>query len=169
MIKVIFLDFDGVINAQTSKWETVEVKDFIGGCPHDPQLVANLNLLLDNTDAKLVISSTWRMGTEISVLQDICNTLGIRGEVIGKTCVLGKYSVRGNEIAAYIEDNKEQLGYQYYWDFDRNYIIIDDDSDMLYPQRHNFVHINSEVGFSEEDAKKGLELLNREYIEKDLP
>lgn len=158
MIKVVFLDFDGVVNSCAHEWHTVDVEGFIGGAPHNPFLINNLNMLLNNTDAKLVISSTWRLGTEIDVLQKICDALGINGEVIGKTISLGKYSVRGNEILAYIKDNQEQLGYDYYYNY-KSYVIIDDDCDMLYPQRNNFVHVDNEVGFTDQDAQRALEIL----------
>ncbi len=47
MKKYIFLDFDGVINTQNDKF--------------DKKAVANLRRLLVRTDAKVVISSTWRL------------------------------------------------------------------------------------------------------------
>lgn len=47
MEKYIFLDFDGVINTQNDKF--------------DKNAMANLRRLLEKTDAKVVISSTWRL------------------------------------------------------------------------------------------------------------
>ena len=53
-MKVIFLDIDGVLNCKT----TANPRNF----PYhsDPELVKRLHRLLDLTDAKVVLSSTWR-------------------------------------------------------------------------------------------------------------
>ncbi|AKY02293.1 hypothetical protein AEO54_405 [Vibrio phage vB_VorS-PVo5] len=160
MRKVIFLDFDGVINAQTGEWKTVDVPEFIGGCPHSTKMVQTLNILIERSQADLVISSTWRLGTDIITLQQVCTALGIKGRVIGKTDSLGKWTVRGNEIAKYIDENKEQLGYDYSWNY-KSYVILDDDSDMLLPQAANFVRIDNEVGITLEDVEKAMQVLSR--------
>lgn len=164
MIKVIFLDFDGVVNNQTGEWKNMDIEGFIGGAPHDPENIKVLNTLLEKCpEAKLVISSTWRLGTDIETLQRVCDTLGIKGEVIGKTeSFHGQGSVRGNEIRFFIDENKELLGYDRTWNY-KNYVILDDDSDMLYPQRHNFVHVDNEVGLTYGDVNKALAILNKEY------
>lgn len=158
MLKVIFLDFDGVINAQTGEWKTTEVPDYLGYCPHNPKLIEHLNHLIDQTQAKLVISSTWRLGTDVTTLQQVCTALGIHGTVIGKTDSLGKWTVRGNEIAKYIDENKEQLGYDYSWNY-KSYVILDDDSDMLLPQAANFVRVDNEVGLTLKDVEAAKTIL----------
>ncbi|AUG85385.1 hypothetical protein FDJ20_gp117 [Vibrio phage Thalassa] len=159
MRKVIFLDFDGVINAQTGEWKTTEVPDYLGYCPHNPKLVQTLNILIERSQADLVISSTWRLGTDITTLQQVCTAIGIKGKVIGKTDSLGKWTVRGNEIDKYIDEHKEQLGYDYSWNY-KSYVILDDDSDMLLPQAANFVRIDNEVGITLKDVEKAMQVLS---------
>ena len=54
-MKIIFLDVDGVLNNAT----TTEQKHGITGIDH--RLVPVLKRLLDESQAKVVISSTWRL------------------------------------------------------------------------------------------------------------
>ena len=42
----------------------------------------------------------------------------------------------------------------------RNYVILDDDPDMLYEQRKNFIHVNAKVGLSLKNVEKAIKLLN---------
>lgn len=50
-MKVIFLDFDGVITTMKSRWNL---------CKEKMELVKEI---VDKTDAKIVISSSWRHST----------------------------------------------------------------------------------------------------------
>mgnify|MGYP004488143657 FL=1 len=68
MKKYIFLDFDGVINTQNDKF--------------DKKAVANLRRLLVRTDAKVVISSTWRL-QGMEYIQQLWQEYHMPGEVIG--------------------------------------------------------------------------------------
>jgi hypothetical protein len=42
-----------------------------------------------------------------------------------------------------------------------NYVIIDDDGDMTYYQRHNFCHTRNETGFNQEAFERADEILSR--------
>ena len=44
---------------------------------------------------------------------------------------------------------------------DYTYVILDDDSDMLYDQRNNFIQTHMYDGLSEDDVKKAIEILNK--------
>lgn len=52
-MKVIFLDIDGVLNVYC------ESRDEFGCCFHK-HFEDNLRYIIDNTNAKIVISSTWK-------------------------------------------------------------------------------------------------------------
>ena len=75
-MKIIFLDIDGVLNSE--KWY-IEIFDKnlypnlenYPLCEFDPLAIEQLNLLTDKTNAKIVISSTWRMGRTIDELKNI--------------------------------------------------------------------------------------------------
>lgn len=62
-MKVIFLDFDGVITTMKSHWNL---------CKEKMELVKEI---VDKTGAKIVISSSWRHSTLESTL-DYITTLG---------------------------------------------------------------------------------------------
>ena len=49
-MKVLFLDFDGVITTPASKWNISK------------ELLMRVKRICDKTDAKLVISSSWQHG-----------------------------------------------------------------------------------------------------------
>lgn len=124
--KVIFLDIDGVLNV------IPQGHDRWGALFH-PHLVDNLKRIIDITGAKIVISSTWRMGNDLVGMKEMWRDRGLPGEVIGVTpnfiLKYGTTLCRGKEIAAYLEKHP-------YID---NWVIIDDDSDMEDDQLENFV------------------------------
>ena len=70
MEKYIFLDFDGVINTLKGKF--------------DKNAVTNLRRLLERTDAKVVISSTWRL-QGMEYIQQLWQEYQLPGEVIDLT------------------------------------------------------------------------------------
>ena len=76
----------------------------------------------------------------------------IDGDIIGTTPVGCGMCVRGNEIRYWLKDNKYE---------DSNYLILDDDSDMLLWQKDNFVHINNNYGLMEEHIPLSFKILNR--------
>jgi hypothetical protein len=86
------------------------------------------------------------------------NKKGFIGEIIGHTPILGEYTVRGNEILAWIEQNKNLIG-KFRHDFN-NYVIFDDDSDMLYWQRNNFLLVDGYVGLTPNLCYKAEWILN---------
>ena len=136
-MRIIFLDIDGVMNSVDTTLA------FSGGGLNrkkrlDPVSIGLLKKLCDETNAKIVISSTWRLGRTIQDFIDIFSTYNWKdAPVIGKTVVLNyKGRTRGDEIQCWIEENNVQ-----------EYVILDDDSDMLQSQKHRFVHVSNVNGF----------------------
>jgi hypothetical protein len=164
--KIIFLDFDGVLNHE--RWyvdRQAEKNDgFTVGHPYsefDPKSIEYLNDLIQETGAKVVVSSTWRLGRHRNDLQEILNKRGFTGEIIGITPNLrnlGESILRGNEILQWIKDNKEIVGCPYY-EYE-NYVILDDDSDMLYWQKDNFILVDRFVGITPGTTFKAKKILN---------
>lgn len=160
-MKVIFLDFDGVLNV------IPQGHDYYGGIFH-PEFVENLKRLLDETDAKLVISSSWRhMGLER--LNMMWSHRGYPGEIIGITPDLWRRvedeeyherMQRGDEIEAWLNQHPEV----------ENYVILDDDTDMLKSQRGNFVQTSNNInhpdcidigyGLTKECTNRAIRILN---------
>lgn len=150
-MKIIFLDCDGVIN---SARKDVEVVHTVNGeyYLHEPDLIGNLNSLIDSIgDASIVVSSTWRLGVSLEELQILFREIGIKAPVIGKTDNYNqRFVVRGCEILKWLIDHEDMLGCHYY-DFE-DYIILDDDTDMLLDQSWNFIHVDSQVGLTKENC-----------------
>jgi hypothetical protein len=167
-MKIIFLDIDGVLNHEVFYKERYEKRkeSITIDYPYseiDPKCVSNLNDLCEETFAKVVISSTWRH-SGIDYCKDALEFHGFKGEIIDITPNLrGEDCLRGNEILKWTKDNEELIGERYY-NF-TNYVILDDDSDMLYWQRNNFILIDRYVGLTMGNIFQAKKILNGGKIE----
>lgn len=183
MEKTIFLDFDGVLNS--NDWY-VRRKDHYDMDAHetqypfyefDPEAINRLNAIIELTNAKVVVSSSWRHGRSVEELQMILDTVGFVGEVIDKTVHFGGidgYTIpRGCEIEHWLKKKGFQRinwsieKQQMYIDKSpvKNYIILDDDSDMLYTQKEHFIHTSWKSGLTDELMHKSIEILNSTLID----
>lgn len=150
-MKIVFLDIDGVLNHEKWYRERMEARErgeeF---APYplseiDPKCVEVLNDICAATGAKIVISSTWRH-SGIEYCRNVLNKCGLTAEIIDITpSNRSDMCLRGNEILKWIKDNKELVGD--YYNF-TEYVILDDDSDMLYWQKDNFLLIDRFVGLT---------------------
>lgn len=187
-MKIIFLDIDGVLNHQEwykKRYNTISKKEIVSNYPlyeFDPVSVANLNLIILETGAKVVISSTWRHGRSVEDLQSLLNQVGFIGEVIGKTPNISAklntedsdYTVpRGCEIdwwlktkGAFQRINWSKKVQQEYIERSivKNYVILDDDSDMLYGQREHFIKTSNSHGLTKELTETAIKVLNKSII-----
>lgn len=169
-MKIIFLDIDGVLNYGLYYKNRTEIPDLYSDtyplseiCP---KAIGLLNNLIEKTGAKVVISSTWRMNSTQEQLQNILNERGFTGEIIDYTPIFqyteeNKYSlVRGNEIQYWIDTNLSKLrGGRVQTEY-KNYVIFDDDDDMLYTQRNNFIHVSPYTGLTQEYCNRAEAILN---------
>ena len=197
-IKVIFLDVDGVLNSEQwmkERRDKYAMDDIANQYPFyefSPTLVANLNKITAATGAKIVVSSTWRLGRTLEQLQEILKSVGVTGEVIDKTVHMGAPSQYGSTMSD--DKPKERLGYTIprgceieYWleqkKFKRinwssekqedylkrsgvlNYVILDDDSDMLFGQQEHFVKTSWQQGLSKSDADEAIVILNKTLVQ----
>lgn len=169
-MNIIFLDIDGVLNPihymnamyklYKASFNEIKSHDEYGQLFFYHNCDA-LKKIIDETGAKIVISSTWRMAGE-SQMKELWNHRNLAGEIIGITPTETEvvesgdsefYDMvcRGMEIAHWIKNNN----------FTGNYVIIDDTEDMLKEQEHFFVKTNSFVGLTLKDADKAILILNR--------
>ena len=168
MNKYIFLDVDGVMNHETW-YKSVNYKEGVTTEEYEKSQFCNwtveiLNNLTDKTGAKIVVSSSWRKGKSIDELKKLFESVGITGEVVGKTPVLyftglDNYNCsvpRGNEIKAWLETSKDLHGQKM---SEIKYVIFDDDSDMLYWQRNNFIWVDPYAGLTKNLAYKAEQIL----------
>ena len=156
-MKVIFLDIDGVLNSQFMHQDISDEIIKTPGGTLSKRCINLTNELIDKTDAKIVISSTWRMD------DDIENTLldaGLKADIIGKTPVLrDRFSLRGNEIHAWIVENEKLIGKPYH-DY-HSFVILDDDSDMLLWHRENYFQTDPYTGLNPNIVYRAERFLNR--------
>lgn len=147
--KILFLDFDGVITTYKSGWT------------FDPAKLKLLDIILQKTNCKIVISSSWRSSTLEETVESL-HFLPFIDKVIGVTPYLDlptkqngwEFSTpfKGLEIEAYLN----------LLDKDVPYAILDDDTDFLWTQRDHFVHTNPYYGLSIEDVNKVINILNKD-------
>lgn len=157
-MKIIFLDIDGVLNNEDSDIVYLPPTSHCSGGFYCPELVTLFNTIVEETQAKIVLSSTWRLGLSIKQVQELLQEMGISGEVVGVTDhIWDRHIFRGNEIYKWIRDNESLIGK--YYDY-TDYLILDDDSDMLYWQRNNFVQTNGLKGLTESNVMESIAILN---------
>lgn len=209
-MNLIFLDIDGVLNSSNYmhslyvaadayvKRHTLDrnemysldnnkiplkykVRDQFGHL-FDPACVNYLETLINLTDAKIVISSTWRYSGLLE-MKKMWEFRNIEGEVIGITPC---YNTQDNQQletiyqeicknpsdykwmdGSFITDNSVGRGHQieaflqyankYIMHVD-NYVIFDDDNDMLDIQKDHFVQTDTTYGLTYDNLIKTKEI-----------
>lgn len=150
-IKVIFLDIDGVLQVNS------DTRDEFGLLFHK-QFEDNLSDIIKQTDAQIVISSTWK-SSGVSILQKMWKKRNLPGKVIDITPDFKEViASRGEEIEEWLRNNWVD-----------SYCIIDDTDAMLPEQlpylvqtSKNYDHsqnING-YGLTRECANKVIKILN---------
>lgn len=133
-MKYLFLDIDGVLNHENwyEKIHThpeLNLGSFPLSC-FDPDCVERVNRILKETNARLVISSSWRLD---KYLVDTLKQVGLNVEFDvtpswKDTPYHEQFKCRGDEIQDFLNKHPHI-----------NYVILDDDDDMLDEQRDHFV------------------------------
>lgn len=168
MRKIIFLDFDGVITTMASRYALDRYKCDL------------LQQVIDLTGAEIVVSSSWRCGSAEETIEylkevptcfkpfvpswvDRITGVTIRAyNYIQKGVHLG--IPRGVEIKQWIDTHlhrnekgeyqRKQVGEDF------QYVILDDDSDMLLEHADHFIKTDGYLGLSQADAVRAVCLLN---------
>lgn len=163
-MKIIFLDVDGVLNSQNDLM-IYRKKNNINHCilytEVEDRPLKLLKEIVDKTAAKIVVSSSWRIGCKRSGEESILgNRLFVKLETRLKeygmniydiTPSLGSRSQRGDEIREWLSKNPTD-----------NFIILDDDSDMCeYREMDNFIHTTYKYGLTEELKDRAIKILSQ--------
>ena len=148
----VFLDIDGVINHYGND-ENLGKTLFI-----DTRCLVRLNKILHEVrkthTVHLVISSTWRQLQPVDSFRFWLRRLGLwEFDSMGMTRKLG--TIRGKEIKEWMDSSS--------FAFD-DYIILDDDCDMLREQASHHIHTNTFMGFTDTDAKRMAMRLGVDYV-----
>lgn len=158
-MKVLFLDFDGVLNnqdflmaaCQEHKGRRGETEFWVAMI--DPECVERLNGVVRRTGCAVVISSSWRIGRNRQDLQHYLDLTGFKYSVLGCTPSIGKAGrIRGDEIQLWLDRATNKYGEI------ESFAIIDDDSDMghLMPR---LVNTSFKVGLQDEHVEQLVSLL----------
>jgi len=158
-VRVIFLDFDGVLNSNQF-FESQEPFDRSLLDLHeeaiselDPKAVARLKGLLDKTGAHIVLSTSWRMLYNFEDIKVYLREAGLLtsqvGRIIGATPRFYD-EPRGSEIKAWLDNTSEEV---------EAYVIFDDNPDMLPDQEPFFVKTSMKTGITGADVEKAQKIL----------
>ncbi len=105
--KVIFLDLDGVLNTEeyfnSLKEKGLPTEDAFGNL-FSPNAVANLQQIVDATNAQIVVSSSWRFAG-LNMLKLMWKERHLPGKVYDITSLF----VADDYIRTYMEDDKHDF------------------------------------------------------------
>lgn len=156
---LLICDLDGVVNSET--FYAKRANGEYGDKPYplsefDPEAVAQVNRIIEETGAKLVISSSWRFDKN---LRNIMEQVSFSEKCLDFEITPYLGTIRGLEIKKYIEKYPDKHN----GDEIETYCIIDDDIDMLYEQKDNFVKTDAYYGgLTKEKADEVIRILNND-------
>lgn len=154
-MKIIFLDFDGVISTYEKGWR------------FDVEKIELLKEIVDKTDAKIVVTSSWKRGfTEVdNFIKSFYNkprNKDLKNITIFDWFANSIYDItdnngswRGDEIQRWIDKHNEEI---------ESYVILDDDSDFRDNQLFNFVQTDTYEGITSREVKLCIKILNNKRI-----
>lgn len=146
--KILFLDIDGVICTLRSQ---LAYGDQIV-CAWDPTCCQMIKKLCIANGYQIVCASTWRFNSKIIKYlnkYDLFNLLYTDWRTGADRIT------RGEEISAWLKNNDNVI----------EYVIIDDDSDLLPEQLKRHIKTDYKDGFSAENLEKADELMGGKFKE----
>lgn len=155
-MKVIFLDIDGVLNSRAYD----KKRDINAQTNIDETRLPLVKRIVEETGAKIVLSSTWREDWEKD--PDICREDGVYInqmfskfglEIFDKTPFLGICADRSEEIKTWLEETPHKI---------ESFVIIDDYRFGWGSLSDNFVKTNPNFGLGLEEVHvlKAIKILN---------
>ncbi len=136
MRRIIFLDFDGVLNTEyyqgLLQFQGKQWQDQYGAF-FDPRAVRQLKRVIDTTDADIVVESSWKyLGLE--AMQELWRVRNLPGRVIDITPSLTGNASRGEGISAWLSEYA--MPDARYVIIDDEYVVLDAQIPFLYGQIH---------------------------------
>eukprot|EP01084_Bolivina_argentea_P121910 216058_1 len=156
-VKIIFLDVDGVLNSlEYTPVQDIESPDDLYVIEEDK--VKLLKQIVDKTNSKIVISSTWRNNAK--QLQKLSN-------------ILNKYGMKYLDCIPHLKDNDKNRVDEiemFMNEYNKNndiqiskWIAIDDMDLMKYNPKlitKHFIHTTQQYGLTSQHVKQAIKLLN---------
>lgn len=155
--RIVFLDIDGVLNSE--QWYVNNPLE-ITASQIDSNAVKLLNQL---RGASVVVTSSW--GEDGGKTTEALEMHGLKLPIIGYTKKVHyqhEWACRGNEIEEWIRRTYKGMGTMWgneYPDEKYEYVILDDDQDMLLGQANHFIRVDRKTGLTQEDIKKAKKIL----------
>ena len=166
--KIIFLDFDGVLNTehyQNYLYHEGKAWQDEHGAFFDPEAVEQLHRIIDITHADIVVESSWKyLGLE--AMQEMWEVRNMPGRLIDITPSTVSDSwllnanldeldsamghCKGMEIASWLSDHADK---------DTRYVIIDDEYVIFDSQLPHFLLTNPYDGITEDVANRAISIL----------
>ena len=157
--KIVFMDCDGVLNYTQWYYSDRNPGNLYGQEGDiDPECVARILKVCEVAGAKIVLSSDWRI--DKGAISRLERAGFPKGLICDQTPELiwnclnshtGSYS-RGKEIDMWLNEHPDTY----------DYVIIDDREDFSNEQKRlHFVHVDSDIGFTDENMNEAIEILTR--------
>ncbi len=155
--RIIFLDFDGVLNSlrgyREARAECRPTGDAYGTV-FDGDCVAALRKIVEATGARIVITSSWRFFLDMDDMRKMWVDRQLPASVysITPTDLLidpEEKCKRGIEINEWLRANGPVAGY----------VILDDDEDMLSGQLPHLVRTDPDIGLTAADADRAINII----------
>lgn len=158
-MKVLFLDFDGVLNHQEFLAEDegdilLQAEGWYGAHRIDPQKVKLLNQICFFGACNVVFSTSWRQQFETIELWEMLHQHGFTGSVVGSTPRKfqpepgGRYSTRGEEIEKWLNWTTMVTGFA---------VLDDDKVELSGEDQKRFVQTSMVTGLEGVHAERAVE------------
>lgn len=166
----LFLDFDGVLNtasyAKLLRNEGIDHYDEFGAM-FDPKTISNLKYIVDHTNCKIVLSSTWRNEGWIRI-QALWKDRNLPDELFSMTPIFwgATYKdAKSGEMLSIPERNAKALEIQAWLHKHATppfqYVILDDENVFFHSQQEHLVQTDENDGLTIQKAYEAINILNR--------
>ena len=149
MKKYILLDIDGVLTSDAFTRQCIfeyRRENLFGVDWFDPACIEALRCIIEQTDATIVISSSWRDLGEYK-LKELWEYNQMPGQLDETSPTTPEYILtKEDAIGQWLSIHKEDK------------FVILDDSELGFP---NLVKTNPTVGLTKKDARKAIKILNQ--------
>ncbi len=146
-MKIVFLDIDGVLNRHEYNLPAQSNSLDVGA-------VSNLNFVLAETNALLVLTSAWRYLIQSGAMtmdgfDYLLRTHGVvAGRLVGITASDEQIPRRSDQIVDYLKTSDPQT-----------WCVLDDEPDAS-PRSDRFIKTDGARGLTIEDARQAIAILN---------
>jgi len=160
-MKVVFLDVDGVLNPLPLPLE-VNGKRLTTALYIDQSMVSNLRILIEDSEAKIVVSSTWKR--QAGAMQCLRRELKAQDmKIFGKTPDFSRDRLtRATEIRKWLKKHPEVT----HWvALDDRKLDIFDDVEFM---KGHFVRTDPKVGLTQENVSQATKCLYTDPCEDSM-